>query len=108
MEGAEGVRCGGVVNGMCGCGWVARRMEPDSPSADVCARGGGFWKGAGSALRRWLTVLRQGGFAKCYELTDVETGAVWAGKIVEKRTLAKYRAKEKVGARRASWTIGAC
>jgi hypothetical protein len=38
----------------------------------------------------------QGGFAKCYELTDIETGKVFAGKIVEKRTLAKYRAKEKV------------
>jgi len=41
-------------------------------------------------------LLGKGGFAKCYELTDVETGTVFAGKIVEKRTLAKYRAKEKL------------
>lgn len=41
-------------------------------------------------------LLGKGGFAKCYELNDVETHRLYAGKIVEKRTLAKYRAKEKL------------
>ena len=41
--------------------------------------------------------ITQGGFAKCYELTEIETNRTWAGKIVEKKTLIKYRAKEKVG-----------
>jgi hypothetical protein len=38
----------------------------------------------------------QGGFAKCYLLTEVDSNRQWAGKIVEKKTLIKYRAKEKV------------
>jgi len=40
--------------------------------------------------------LGKGGFAKCYELTEIETNRTWAGKIVEKKTLIKYRAKEKL------------
>lgn len=40
--------------------------------------------------------LGKGGFAKCYELTDIESNHTWAGKIVEKKTLIKYRAKEKL------------
>ena len=38
----------------------------------------------------------QGGFAKCYELTNLDTKEVLAGKVVSKQTLAKHRAKEKV------------
>lgn len=41
-------------------------------------------------------LLGKGGFAKCYELTDVQTQRLYAGKIVEKKTLVKYRAKEKL------------
>eukprot|EP00042_Codosiga_hollandica_P041887 m.378083 g.378083 ORF g.378083 m.378083 type:complete len:673 (+) comp56194_c0_seq6:68-2086(+) len=40
--------------------------------------------------------LGKGGFAKCYELTDMDTNRVYAGKIVSKQTLAKHRAKEKL------------
>eukprot|EP00051_Salpingoeca_urceolata_P002091 m.329 g.329 ORF g.329 m.329 type:complete len:619 (+) comp118_c0_seq1:411-2267(+) len=40
--------------------------------------------------------LGKGGFAKCYELTDVESGEVFAGKIVSKKTLTKHRALEKL------------
>jgi len=40
--------------------------------------------------------LGKGGFAKCYELTEVGNNKRWAGKIVEKKTLIKYRAKEKL------------
>jgi len=38
----------------------------------------------------------QGGFAKCYELTDVETKEVYAGKIVPKSILMKPHHREKV------------
>eukprot|EP00912_Choanoflagellata_sp_UC4_P002385 UC4_evm2s1504 len=40
--------------------------------------------------------LGKGGFAKCYELYDCDTGKLYAGKIVAKSTLAKNKAKEKV------------
>ena len=40
--------------------------------------------------------LGKGGFAKCYELKDMDTGEILAGKIVAKSTLTKHRAKEKV------------
>ena len=38
----------------------------------------------------------QGGFARCYELTDMETNKVYAGKIVAKSLLTKSHQKEKV------------
>eukprot|EP01135_Chromosphaera_perkinsii_P010996 Nk52_evm30s2309 gene=Nk52_evmTU30s2309 len=40
--------------------------------------------------------LGKGGFAKCYELTDIKTKASFAGKIVPKSTLVKARAKHKL------------
>jgi len=38
----------------------------------------------------------QGGFAKCYELTDSVTKQVYAGKIVPKTLLVKPHQREKV------------
>lgn len=38
----------------------------------------------------------KGGFAKCYELEDIETGKIYAGKIIPKSTLVKGRALQKV------------
>jgi len=38
----------------------------------------------------------QGGFAKCYELTDAVTKQVFAGKIVPKTLLVKPHQREKV------------
>ena len=38
----------------------------------------------------------QGGFAKCYEMTDTATGILYAGKIVPKSLLVKAHQKEKV------------
>ena len=38
----------------------------------------------------------QGGFAKCYELTDAVTKQVLAGKIVPKTLLVKPHQREKV------------
>ncbi|KAL4659106.1 serine/threonine-protein kinase PLK1-like [Arapaima gigas] len=40
--------------------------------------------------------LGKGGFAKCYEITDVETKEVFAGKVVPKALLLKPHQKEKM------------
>ena len=40
--------------------------------------------------------LGKGGFAKCYEFTDTESKRICAAKIIDKSTLAKSRAKQKV------------
>lgn len=41
-------------------------------------------------------VFKQGGFAKCYELTDLDNGQVFAGKIVSKQLLVKPHQKDKM------------
>ena len=38
----------------------------------------------------------QGGFAKCYELQDLDTKEIFAGKIVSKTLLVKQHQKDKV------------
>ncbi|KAL8618752.1 Serine/threonine-protein kinase plk1 [Nucella lapillus] len=40
--------------------------------------------------------LGKGGFAKCYELTDLETKEIFAGKIVSKSLLVKQHQKDKM------------
>ena len=40
--------------------------------------------------------LGKGGFAKCYELTNSETKRISAAKIIDKTTLTKSRAKQKL------------
>ncbi len=40
--------------------------------------------------------LGKGGFAKCYEFTNVETKKLYAAKIVPKASLTKNRAKQKL------------
>ncbi|KAK6973775.1 serine/threonine-protein kinase PLK1 [Biomphalaria glabrata] len=40
--------------------------------------------------------LGKGGFAKCYELTDMDTKELWAGKIVPKSLLVKQHQKDKM------------
>ncbi|XP_020631730.1 serine/threonine-protein kinase PLK1-like [Orbicella faveolata] len=40
--------------------------------------------------------LGKGGFAKCYELTDMETKEILAGKIISKTMLTKPHQKEKM------------
>lgn len=41
-------------------------------------------------------VLGRGGFAKCYEITNVENKKVLAAKIITKVSLNRSRAKQKV------------
>lgn len=40
--------------------------------------------------------LGRGGFAKCYEVTNMETKKVLAAKIIQKSSLNRSRAKQKV------------
>lgn len=40
--------------------------------------------------------LGKGGFAKCYEVRDCDTGKILAAKIIEKASLTKTRAKQKL------------
>ena len=40
--------------------------------------------------------LGKGGFAKCYEIKDTDTGRAMAAKIIDKSTLSKGRAKQKL------------
>ena len=49
-------------------------------------------------VRKYLRgkVLGKGGFAKCYEVTNIENKKISALKIVNKLTLKKSKAKQKV------------
>ncbi|XP_071955644.1 serine/threonine-protein kinase PLK1-like [Antedon mediterranea] len=51
-----------------------------------------------SSRKRYMKgrFLGKGGFAKCYELTDVDTKQIYAGKIVSKMLLVKPHQKEKM------------
>lgn len=40
--------------------------------------------------------LSQGGFAKCYEFTDLSTGKVYAAKIIPHTRVSKPHQREKV------------
>ena len=40
--------------------------------------------------------MGRGGFARCYELIDVDSKEVFAGKIVSKTLLVKQHSKEKM------------
>ncbi|CAF4915286.1 unnamed protein product [Pieris macdunnoughi] len=42
-----------------------------------------------------LRFFGKGGFAKCYEMQDLATEQVWAGKVVSKKLLVKKTQKEK-------------
>lgn len=42
-------------------------------------------------------MLGKGGFAKCYEVTNMENKKVLAAKIIAKSSLKRKRAKQKVG-----------
>ena len=50
-----------------------------------------------------VLLLFQGGFAKCFELTDLESKEIFAGKIVSKSLLVKQHQKDKVGQRTFFW-----
>ncbi|XP_036595233.1 serine/threonine-protein kinase PLK1 [Trichosurus vulpecula] len=91
--------------------------EPRGKPAAVCGSGAGAGAGGGTATappaaspeipevlvdprsrRRYLRgrFLGKGGFAKCFELSDLESKEVFAGKIVPKSLLLKPHQKEKM------------
>lgn len=41
-------------------------------------------------------IISQGGFAKCYEITDTARNKVFAGKIVSKKLMTKQNQREKM------------
>ncbi|CAH1643283.1 unnamed protein product [Spodoptera littoralis] len=43
-----------------------------------------------------LRFFGKGGFAKCYEIQDISTNQIWAGKIVSKKLMVKSSQKEKM------------
>lgn len=45
-----------------------------------------------------LTFIFQGGFAKCYEMTDLSTNKVYAAKIIPHARVSKPHQREKVSA----------
>ncbi len=49
-------------------------------------------------LRRYQKgrFLGKGGFAKCYEIKDMDSGRILAAKVIEKSSLSKGRAKQKL------------
>lgn len=54
--------------------------------------------GGESAVRKYNKgrFLGKGGFAKCYEFTNMDTKRTCAAKVITKATLTKTRAKQKV------------
>ena len=50
------------------------------------------------AIKRYAKgkLLGKGGFAKCFEITNLETKRVLAAKIIVKSSLTKSRARQKV------------
>lgn len=47
-------------------------------------------------LTNFFLCILQGGFARCYELTEMKTREIYAGKIVAKSLLVKPHQKEKM------------
>jgi len=54
--------------------------------------------GSDPVIKKYLKgkLLGKGGFAKCYEITPLDTKKLMAAKIIQKSTLTKSRAKQKV------------
>ena len=52
----------------------------------------------GHCIKRYRcgVLLGRGGFAKCYEFTDLESGVCYAGKVIEKATLIKTKTMSKL------------
>ncbi|KAJ6653910.1 hypothetical protein lerEdw1_007668 [Lerista edwardsae] len=85
----------------------ASGSQPGRPSGDgggSSSSGGGggepipetLLDGRSGRRYRLGRFLGKGGFARCYELTEAESGAVFAGKVVPKALLLKAPQKEKM------------
>lgn len=49
-----------------------------------------------SILEKYFFILTQGGFARCYELISLENNKKYAVKVIEKASITRSKAKEKV------------
>lgn len=52
-----------------------------------------------TSVRKYIKgrFLGKGGFAKCFEFINADTKKMSAAKVIDKATLSKHRAKQKVG-----------
>jgi len=57
-----------------------------------------FKQGGDYGIRRYIKgkFLGKGGFAKCWEFVNADTNYVHASKIIQKSSLTKSRAKQKL------------
>ncbi|CAH1402471.1 unnamed protein product [Nezara viridula] len=67
-----------------------RNTEDDKPIPDIV-----FDSNSKTTYKKGQ-FLGKGGFAKCYELREVTTNGIFAGKIVSKRLLTNQKEKEKM------------
>eukprot|EP01113_Clastostelium_recurvatum_P039413 TRINITY_DN6009_c0_g3_i1.p1 TRINITY_DN6009_c0_g3~~TRINITY_DN6009_c0_g3_i1.p1 ORF type:complete len:762 (+),score=178.64 TRINITY_DN6009_c0_g3_i1:275-2560(+) len=79
---------------------LSRRQEPVpvEEDAEVVVEEKIIDRYGNVSFRRYLRgkFLGKGGFARCYEMKDLDTNKVYAGKIIAKSTLVKTRARQKL------------
>ncbi|XP_017060136.1 serine/threonine-protein kinase polo [Drosophila ficusphila] len=66
--------------------------KPEEKSTDIPER---LFDSNQRKTYKRMRFFGKGGFAKCYEIIDVETDDVFAGKIVSKKLMIKHNQKEK-------------
>ncbi|XP_067647347.1 serine/threonine-protein kinase polo [Eurosta solidaginis] len=67
--------------------------KPDDKTSDIPER---LYDTTSRCTYKRMRFFGKGGFAKCYEIVDVETNNVYAGKIVSKKLMLKHNQKEKM------------
>ncbi|XP_065359537.1 serine/threonine-protein kinase polo [Calliphora vicina] len=65
----------------------------DDKSSDIPER---LYDSTNNRTYKRMRFFGKGGFAKCYEIIDVVTNDVYAGKIVSKKLMMKHNQKEKM------------
>lgn len=72
---------------------MSTTTKPDDKAADIPEK---LYDTATKRTYKRMRFFGKGGFAKCYEIIDVATGEVFAGKIVSKKLMMKHNQKEKM------------
>ncbi|XP_055636137.1 serine/threonine-protein kinase polo isoform X2 [Toxorhynchites rutilus septentrionalis] len=68
-------------------------VKPDDKASDIPEK---LYDATTKRTYKRLRFFGKGGFAKCYEIMDVVTSDVYAGKIVSKKLMMKHNQKEKM------------
>ncbi|XP_017479535.1 PREDICTED: serine/threonine-protein kinase polo [Rhagoletis zephyria] len=68
-------------------------QKTDDKTSDIPER---LYDATTRSTYKRMRFFGKGGFAKCYEIVDVETNNVYAGKIVSKKLMMKHNQKEKM------------